>query len=201
MKQLCHVVDRIFLVQGGTGGGSCGSVQQPGAIILCMAVLVACVDVLQKHVVCVHLIELCRLFQMGLVMEDRSRLEHLMGIAQNLRLKSSGSGSHSVSSTDRPSFDKPARLPLQPDTKAGGSIGFGGGILSALNFSKDAVSQDALPEATSSIPSVLGEQAEVEKKMQSMQVTAAPEEPIVSGPETVTVENVPKVCPLSESPQ
>lgn len=50
--------------------------------------------------------------------------------------------------------------------------------------------------STADVLPMLAEQAEVEKKMQSMQVTAAPEEPAVSGPETVTAENVPKVCPL-----
>lgn len=93
---------------------------------------------------------------MGLVMEDRSRLEHLMGIAQNLRLKGGKSELHSVASTDRQSFDKPARMPLQQpsDAKGGNGMGLGGGILSALNFSKDAGSQEAnmLTEAVSSIP-------------------------------------------------
>jgi hypothetical protein len=42
---------------------------------------------------------------------------------------------------------------------------------------------------------MLAEQAAVENKMQSMQLTAAPEAPAVSGPEAVGPASVPKVLP------
>jgi hypothetical protein len=91
---------------------------------------------------------------MGLVMEDRSRLEHLMGIAQSLRLKGSKPEPLGIASTDQQRFDKPPHMRVQSDAKAINGVSFGGGILSALNFSKDSASQDTslLAEAGSSIP-------------------------------------------------
>lgn len=136
--------------------------------------------------------------QMGLVMEDRSRLEHLMGIAQNLRIKGGRVESPRVASREAQPFDKPARLPLQSDAKTINGMGMGGGILGALKLS-NSYSQEgnALPEAGSIIPTaadvapMLAEQAAVEKKMETLQV-ATPEEPTVSGPEAVGSEPVPK---------
>lgn len=104
-----------------------------------------------------HYLSSIVLLQIGLVMEDRSKLEHLMGIAQQRWLKGGNSSdSLSVAGKDRQPFEKPARLPLQADTKVGNVVGsgLGSGILSALTFSKDSGSHEAstLAEAGSSIP-------------------------------------------------
>lgn len=93
------------------------------------------------------------LLQMGLVMEDRSRLEHLMGIAQNLRIKGGKVESPQVASREAQPFDKPARLPLQSDAKAINGVGMGGGILGALKLSNSSSQEgNVLPEAGSIIP-------------------------------------------------
>jgi hypothetical protein len=48
--------------------------------------------------------------------------------------------------------------------------------------------------STADVP-MLAEQAAVENKLQDMQLAAAPEEPVVSGPEAVRPESLPKVFP------
>jgi hypothetical protein len=94
--------------------------------------------------------------QLGLVMEDRSRLEHLMGIAQSLRIKGPKADTAS-SSTERVPFDKPARLLTShqanvPDGSSNSAMALGGGILSALAFAKDSSEAAPLSQAVSSIP-------------------------------------------------
>jgi hypothetical protein len=53
--------------------------------------------------------------------------------------------------------------------------------------------------STADVQPLLAEQAAVENNLQSMQLAAAPEEPVVSGPEAVGPESLPKVFPLSKS--
>lgn len=99
---------------------------------------------------------------MGLVLEDKGRLTHLMSIAQNLRLPSSRSDASSYSHTSAPY--ETSRLTSsngytsKQSSINGGALPLGGGILRALAFNgesgsgeKDAV-DDGLDRGASSIP-------------------------------------------------
>lgn len=98
--------------------------------------------------------------QMGLVLEDKSRLTHLMSIAQNLRLPSSRSDASSYSHTAGPY--EASRLASNAASKHssinGGALPLGGGILRALAFNSESASgekdlqEENLKPATSSIP-------------------------------------------------
>jgi hypothetical protein len=87
-------------------------------------------------------------------MEDRSRLEHLMGIAQSLRHRGSNSGPAAITSTEQQSFNPPPQRHSQSDAKAIHGVNLGSGIFSALSMSKDSSPHDTnlLTEAVSSIP-------------------------------------------------
>eukprot|EP00892_Ulva_mutabilis_P006760 jgi/Ulvmu1/4456/UM002_0181.1 len=100
--------------------------------------------------------------QIGHVLEDKTRLTHLMSIAQNLRLPSVRSESSGQSVASAP-YDV-SRLSSAAGFESkqslnGGALPLGGGILRALALNSDAASSykdssdDGLHPATSSIPS------------------------------------------------
>jgi hypothetical protein len=76
-------------------------------------------------------------------MEDRGRLEHLMGIAQSLRLPNASSSASSQSSGGDPPYalssQASSRFSSQRENKShsGGAGPIGGGILRALGFGSD----------------------------------------------------------------
>lgn len=101
------------------------------------------------------------ILQMGLVLEDKSRLTHLMSIAQNLRLPSTRSDASSYSHTSAP-YDA-SRVAASGYTSKqsslnGAALPLGGGILRALAFNSESASGDkdpgeeSLNSVTSSIP-------------------------------------------------
>lgn len=100
--------------------------------------------------------------QIGHVLEDKSRLTHLMSIAQNLRLPSTQSDASSYSHTSAPyeaqRVTSSGGFASKQTSLNGGALPLGGGILRALAFNSESASgekessDEGLHSATSSIP-------------------------------------------------
>lgn len=105
--------------------------------------------------------EACNI-QIGHVLEDKSRLTHLMSIAQNLRLPSSRSDTSSYSHNSAPyeasRLSSAGGFESKHSSLSGGALPLGGGILRVLALNTDSASgvkdtnDESLHSATSSIP-------------------------------------------------